>query len=609
MMRSSTKTSIRTATMPLSLLLLASALLLPEPARAHEDPAGCFQTGPAITTSVFRADGTTGLVGSVSECETIYYQATLKKVAEDDLICAFSGGTFRLTTPDGVVHDIEADVPCIGGTIAPCDPSVDEFASPLIAYTVRPADVVGGLVTATATYTGGIAHDRDADTAGINATTPKATVVVLCDDGDACTQNVCDPALRGAEACSNPPVDCNDQNACTNDGCSEGACTHVAPDPTCVPCTTAENCDDQNACSADTCVAGVCKHTVENPTCVPCVTPAECGDGNACTTDLCTDGICTWETPDPTCVPCETAAECDDDQVCTTERCDDGICGHTAVPGCVPCETNEDCNDHDACTTDVCGESKSCQLTTIPGCVPCKTAADCNDGDACTADTCPAGACTHTDLAGCPAEICDDRVDNDGDGLVDCVDPDCIGTDACPIEICGNCIDDDGDGFVDYEDGDCCEQSAALGLKKMRFRTKPAIGKNRLRLKARFAERTPDGFEAGVPGTTLQLRDADGQFFCQTIPFVPNAALAKKGLFTFKDKTGSLAAGLRRARFRVNEKKGGRIAFRAKGKKMTFRDPVGPDVQVTIGVGAQCTRATATLKTKKVKTGQRLVFP
>ena len=575
MMRLSTKTSIRTATMPFAVLLLASALLVPGTARAHEDPAGCFQTGPAITTAVFRADGTTALVGSVSQCETIHYRVTLAKAVDDDLICAFSGGTFRLTTPDGVVHDLDTDVPCIGGTTAPCDQTVDAFQSQLVAYTVRPEDVVVGLVTATATYAGGIAHDQNGDTAGVGAITPKSNEVVLCDDGDACTQNVCDPALRGAEACSNPPIDCNDQNACTNDGCSEGACTHVAPNPTCVPCTTAEECNDQNACSADACVAGICEHTVA----------------------------------DPTCVPCETAADCEDDQVCTTELCTDGICGHTDVPGCIPCATNEDCNDDNACTTDVCGESKSCQITTIPGCIPCKTAADCNDGDACTADTCPAGACTHTDVAGCPAEICDDRVDNDGDGAVDCADPDCNGNPACAVELCGNCIDDDGDGLVDYEDADCCEQTSALGLKKIRFRTKPVVGKNRLRLKARFTESTPDGFEEGVPGTTIQLRDVEGQLLCQMIPFVPNAVLARKGLFKFKDKTGTLAAGLRRARFRVNEKKGGRIAFRAKGKKMTFRDPVGPDVQVTIGVGTQCTQATATLKTKRAKKGQRLVFP
>ena len=69
-----------------------------------------------------------------------------------------------------------------------------------------------------------------------------------------------------------------------------------------------------------------------------------------------------------------------------------------------------------------------------------------------------------------------------------------------------------------------------------------------------------------MPGTTIQLRDVDGQFFCQMIPFVPNAALANKGLYKFKDKTGTLAAGLRRVRFRVNEKKGAH-RVRAKGKR------------------------------------------
>jgi hypothetical protein len=88
----------------LGIALLASANV----ARAHNDPAGCFQTGPAITVSVFRANGTTGVVGSVSQCETINYQARLAKAADNPQICAFSGGEFSLTTPDGVKHVIDA---------------------------------------------------------------------------------------------------------------------------------------------------------------------------------------------------------------------------------------------------------------------------------------------------------------------------------------------------------------------------------------------------------------------------------------------------------------------------------------------------------------------
>src|SRR6185369_11153932 len=120
-------------------------------ARAHEDPAGCFETGPAIIVSVFRADGVTGVVGNVSQCETIKYRATLQKANDLDSICAFSGGTFSLTTPDGVVHTIDSNVPCIGGNtgLEGCLDAVNNEVSTQFSYTVNTADVVGGLITAT----------------------------------------------------------------------------------------------------------------------------------------------------------------------------------------------------------------------------------------------------------------------------------------------------------------------------------------------------------------------------------------------------------------------------------------------------------------------------
>src|SRR4029453_18024934 len=59
--------------------VLAALVVAATSARAHEDPAGCFETGPAIIVSVFRANGTTGVVGNVSNCETIIYQASLQK--------------------------------------------------------------------------------------------------------------------------------------------------------------------------------------------------------------------------------------------------------------------------------------------------------------------------------------------------------------------------------------------------------------------------------------------------------------------------------------------------------------------------------------------------
>ena len=67
-------------------------------------------------------------------------------------------------------------------------------------------------------------------------------------------------------------------------------------------------------------------------------------------------------------------------------------------------------------------------------------------------------------LYAAPGEICGNGVDDDGNGLVDCADfaclndPDCQGAlYAAPGEICNNGVDDDGDGDVDCMDADCAE--------------------------------------------------------------------------------------------------------------------------------------------------------
>ena len=49
-----------------------------------------------------------------------------------------------------------------------------------------------------------------------------------------------------------------------------------------------------------------------------------------------------------------------------------------------------------------------------------------------------------------PQEICNDNIDNDGDGLVDAADPDCH-----TPEVCNDNIDNDGDGKIDSADPDC----------------------------------------------------------------------------------------------------------------------------------------------------------
>ncbi|MBM4391998.1 MAG: hypothetical protein FJ090_12825, partial [Deltaproteobacteria bacterium] len=70
----------------------------------------------------------------------------------------------------------------------------------------------------------------------------------------------------------------------------------------------------------------------------------------------------------------------------------------------------------------------------------------------CAADsTCSSGSGT---------EACLDGNDNDGDGLVDCDDPDCAADSSCtgsgtPTEACLDGADNDADGLVDCDDPDC----------------------------------------------------------------------------------------------------------------------------------------------------------
>ncbi|HHH28734.1 MAG TPA: hypothetical protein ENK57_10375, partial [Polyangiaceae bacterium] len=59
--------------------------------------------------------------------------------------------------------------------------------------------------------------------------------------------------------------------------------------------------------------------------------------------------------------------------------------------------------------------------------------------------------------------ICDNRQDEDGDGLADCADADCFDNPHCQAggdeertnDACSDWVDNDGDGAVDCEDDDC----------------------------------------------------------------------------------------------------------------------------------------------------------
>jgi hypothetical protein len=89
----------------------------------------------------------------------------------------------------------------------------------------------------------------------------------------------------------------------------------------------------------------------------------------------------------------------------------------------------------------------------------------------------------------CVSEVCNDGLDNDCDGFVDCADSDCSANPACgPIcvpEVCNDGVDNDCDGLSDCADPDCSVNPACLPrdapdlkAEKIKLRCNPPQGPN-----------------------------------------------------------------------------------------------------------------------------------
>ena len=200
-----------------------------------------------------------------------------------------------------------------------------------------------------------------------------SAVVVTCEDGNPCTQNICD-AETGA--CSNPPQpgSCSDGDPCTlGDACSAGGCIGGGEEL---------DCEDGNPCTATTCEAGT--GCVATP-----LSDIDCEDNNPCTIgDRCELGRCQ---------PGPDTPSCDDEDVCTVDGCDPELgCQHNSIA--------DRCADDNICTDERCDPERGCLFPFNDE--------FCNDGNACTDfDTCAAGAClgSPVDLTGdiCNVLSCD----------------------------------------------------------------------------------------------------------------------------------------------------------------------------------------------------------
>lgn len=201
--------------------------------------------------------------------------------------------------------------------------------------------------------------------------------------------------------------------------------------------------------------------------------------------------------------------------------------------------------------------------------------------------------------------------DTDGDGFNDKVEFDAetdprdanSHPEASDIEICGNCLDDDGDGLIDIADDDCVPNAFTMKSGSLTF--PPKAGKDQIALQGTFIG-VADSIDPPTEGAAINLVDADGQIACLTFPPGAGWKTVNPSKWTFKDTKGPLGD--------PNAKEQLTLQFNAQTKTFTVKgkvrnaslaDPEVGDVTAGVFVGAKGFVNTQAWKTK----GKKMVTP
>jgi cysteine-rich repeat protein len=187
------------------------------------------------------------------------------------------------------------------------------------------------------------------------------------------------------------------------------------------------------------------------------------------------------------------------------------------------------------------------------------------DGDGCDHD-CSVSACGNGIVAG--DEQCDDGNTQDGDG--------CSSTCRLAEAVCDDCVDDDGNGLVDAADPGCAEAALQLG----RSSAVPAKGALTLRGTVPLA----DGESGPV---SVVLADGTGTLLCTSL-----GEPVQKG--KKRVASGSVAGGTLTVSIA-----GGRVVV--KGKHLDLGALDDPNVVLGVGVGAHRFAGAGAFRTRGAK--------
>ncbi len=365
----------------------------------------------------------------------------------------------------------------------------------------------------------------------------------MCDDGDSCTRDFCEPAIGCTHAedacpasCAGQPdgTRCTDGTVCTrSDACASGVCV---PGP-------AVDCDDGDPCTRDQCdpVHG-CVYT-EEAVVFPCVpncnggvadfTPCP-GDGNICTLDACLPSVDLFGNPHMCIIGLRGLERaCDDGNVCNGFEFCSPTLGCQSGPSLV-CDDGLACNGVESCDP-------------VLGCRPGTPEPDgtaCDDGLGCTSgDVCSGGACAGTSL---PPAACDD-----GDGRTD--------------DVC-----EEGFGCLH------CLASRLAGLRLRRGRHGDTI-----KVRGELPANAGGTFAPTTEPVSLLVENGATMLFRATVPAGALVANPPATRFTYRDRRGA-NGGVRSLRIQARSR-GVKWSLQAAGATVPFLGVTNVSARFVIG--------------------------
>jgi hypothetical protein len=414
---------------------------------------------------------------SCVEAQTVEGVATQQCVADTGVCpCAKKSVALSLTTPCQQTNDVGT---CVGKRVC-TDEGLSDCDAGVPAQEVCNGiddDCDGDVDEATCDDDNDCTEDSCSGAEGCVNTPLDATE---CKDGDPCT--VADHCESGV--CVGDPVQCDDNNPCTQDICTpQGGCDVL-------PATG--SCDDDDPCTvADQCQDGDCVGTAVS---CDCQEDGDCGaleDGDLCNGTLYCD---TAQFPYKCAVKADTVVECPEAEghhaPCLEPWCNPltGACSLVAAEDGGPCVDQDKCSTNDTCQEGSCmaGPQINCNdgnPCTNDGCeaeIGCTHEFNdnaCSDGNVCTAgDQCAAGECTPGQALVCDdgnpcngVETCDQDAGCKSGLPLSCDDDNACTYDGCdpesgcwnsPAKACGDgdpCTVDTCDG----ETGDCIHTPVA----------------------------------------------------------------------------------------------------------------------------------------------------